>query len=458
MKRLVIREHSLIIRSHHRDFRSEVSGKVYLEPQLYDRLKKFDQQQLDESNRVFNWGDMRAKAQQWVGVLQVPGLQLEILPKIDELRSSHDTEDEARQNLLYMLSVSGEVPVRSRDLARLTHRKAPISEILAKIFAQRLLTELLQGPARSYLQQEENLRRFKGKLIVTKQTLLNAAHRERFYCQFEEFSDDTLMNRIFRLACRRLLDFTNAPSTQDNLRHCLLLLDSVQDLSIHDKLFDSVILNRQNERYADILQFCRLILRGHSPTVQAGQAQSFSVLFDMNQVFERFIAGFIKTRVMPSLPDYKLFSLSRKKIQHLMSCSGRGVLPLKPDLLIESPNKKHRLVLDTKWKRLTNEGSRGGVSTSDLYQLYAYTRRYGCLRSVLLYPHVRDAEPRDFNIINKDEMHSGEQVGIRFIKLHRNLYAEPERNELASELLDLIKAFFAEIELCNSPSAGGTVA
>ena len=77
---------------------------------------------------------------QWVGVIQVPGLQVEILPKIDEadLNGKNEKETQARSNLLYMLSVAGQVPVRERDVARLASRKASLSETLAAIFADRL--------------------------------------------------------------------------------------------------------------------------------------------------------------------------------------------------------------------------------------------------------------------------------------------------------------------------------
>ena len=145
-----------------------------------------------------------------------------------------------------MLAVAGDVPVRSRDVARLASRQAPLSETLAAIFADRLLGELLRGPERAYLQREENLRRFKGKLLISQQTLKNAAHRERFFCRFDEFCDDTVMNRIFRAACRVLLETTRTPSTQDLLRHCLLVLDQVEDVVIHDELFDRVTLTRQS--------------------------------------------------------------------------------------------------------------------------------------------------------------------------------------------------------------------
>lgn len=437
--RLAQLDHTRIVRWHREEPVSDTETPRYLEHRLYDRLKRFDQGQRDEADRVFAWGDDSARTQQWVGVIQVPGLQIEILPKIDAATPDETAagQHEARRNLLYMLAVAGDVPVRSRDVARLSSRRAPLSETLAAIFADRLLRELLRGPERAYLQQEENLRRFQGKLLIAQQTLRNAAHRERFFCRFDEFCDDAPMNRIFRAACRVLLDTMRTPSTQDLLRHCLLVLDQVEDVVIHDALFDRVVLTRQTERFADVFRFCKLILQGRSPTVRAGAERSFSLLFDMNQVFERFVAAFLRSRVLPRLDGYQLFPQARRRQRHLMTRDGRGVLPLRPDLLIEAPDGR-RLVMDTKWKRLSENGGRGGVSTGDLYQLYAYTRRYGCVHSMLLYPHAPGLIPRTFDILDHADAWSGERVGVRFVNLHRDLHLESERCQLADELTRLV--------------------
>ena len=314
MKPFVIQEHTKIIR------KDGESTPPYLEQRLYDRLKRFDQRGRAEKDRVFSWGDRSARTTQWVGVIQVPGLQVEILPKIDEVDSNgkDEKETQARSNLLYMLSVAGQVPVRERDVARLASRKASLSETLAAIFADRLRRELLRGPERAYIRREENLRKFKGKLLIAHQVRHNAAHRERFFCRFDEFSEDTLMNRIFRAACRVLLNATHTPSTQDRLRHCLLLLDGVEDVFVHDELFDQITITRQNERFADVLHFCRLILLGLSPTVQAGRERSFSLLFDMNRVFEDFTAAFLKKQVMPFLRGYHLYPQAKSRQEYLM--------------------------------------------------------------------------------------------------------------------------------------------
>ncbi len=67
--------------------------------------------------------------------------------------------------------------------------------------------------------------------------------------------------------------------------------------------------------------------------------------------------------------------------------TGRGVLFLKPDLLLNIDGQN--LVVDTKWKQL-GDGKRGRPTGADLYQLFAYTKRYQSPRSVLLYPHHAD--------------------------------------------------------------------
>ena len=428
MRRLVVREHTKV-------FPWDEEGKPpppsHIERRLYKRLKRFDQHGRKEADRVFSWGDDSARTTQWVGVIQMPGLQIEVLPKVDEA-----DDDQVRRNLLYMLAVAGQVPVRDRDIARLASRKAPLSETLVALFADRLRRELLRGPERAYMYREENLRRFKGKLLIAQQTLRNAAHRERFFCRFDEFSEDTLMNRIFRAACRVLLDSTHTPSTQDKLRYCLLLLDGVEDVFVQDELFDQITITRQNERFADVLRFCRLILQERSPTVQSGSEHNFSLLFDMNRVFEDFVAAFLKKQVIPHLDGYRLYPQAKSKWRHLMESEDKsGVLRLEPDLLIEADGDDRRFVLDTKWKQLSDKGARGGVGRDDLYQLYAYTKRYACKRSVLLYPDV-GTECRDFKILPTA---TGEQIGVRFINLRGDLHKRSDRDALACELTHIVK-------------------
>ena len=438
MRRVVLPEHGKVVRwKRAGQPPPDEPSRAYLEDRLFQRLQRFDRVLARRDGDVFSWSVDHGRAKQWVGVIQLPGLQLEILPKTDAHGS--DTIWEARRNLLYMLALAGDVPVRSREVARLAVRRAPLSETLAAIFASRLLAELLCGPERGYLNREENLRAFKGKLLVAPQVLHNVAHRERFVCGYDELSDDTPMNRVFKAACRLLLGACRTPTTQDALRYCLLALDGVEDVLPERAPVDEVTLHRQNERFRDVFEFCRLVLAGASPTTASGGAATFSLLFDMNHVFERFVAAFLQKHVMPRFDGCRLFPQARRQRRHLMQCDGRGVLALRPDLLLHGPADQ-RLVIDTKWKSLAGgaETLRGGVSAADLYQLHAYTTRYGCNRAVLLYPEVDGCARKDFELLGPGGAVSNTVVCVRFVNVNRNLHVGAGRAALADELEALL--------------------
>ena len=59
---------------------------------------------------------------------------------------------------------------------------------------------------------------------------------------------------------------------------------------------------------------------------------------------------------------------------------------LRPDIVITRDNGT-RIVLDTKWKSLFNNSSKNyGISQSDMYQMYAYAKKYKTNEVWLLYP------------------------------------------------------------------------
>ena len=65
--------------------------------------------------------------------------------------------------------------------------------------------------------------------------------------------------------------------------------------------------------------------------------------------------------------------------------AGNRVFWLKPDIALMEGGQV-RYVLDAKWKRLDPVKPNHDVSQADVYQLFAYGKRYGCRRVVLLYP------------------------------------------------------------------------
>src|SRR5439155_14697524 len=118
----------------------------------------------------------------------------------------------------------------------------------------------------------------------------------------------------------------------------------------------AITITRQNQRFEDVLGFCRLILGGRTPTVEAGATRSFSLLFDMNKVFERFVAALLCRQVAPRLGGVRVYPQAASRRRHLLECEGAGVLRLEPDILIE--HGARRLIMDTTWELLAR-GTRG---------------------------------------------------------------------------------------------------
>lgn len=436
-----------------------VSGRPVIAPKHFRRLRRFDERNAGaESELLFDWRRRWFRPRNWVGVVQLGGLIVEILPKIAEPQSGAQSSDEnrriqfARANLLYMLGMAGEVPFRERDVAVQSVQKAPVSETLIALFADRLMQQLVRGAYHTYVEQRDNLHVMRGKLLFSRHIKHNAARRDRFFVERDEFVADTLMNRIFKATCRHLLGSTRRPGTEEKLNYCLMVLDEVSDRPVHPEQFDCIVEDRRNERFTEALKFCRLIWQQQAPTGRSGRFKTFALLFDMNVVFEKFVASFLRRRVVggDQFPDTRIRPQSRGVKRHLlrrMPAQSTGEMRLKPDIVIDGlgeaeangERRERRVVIDTKWKELTADGSwRQGVRGSDLYQLYAYAHRFDADHSILLYPWIEDCRPRDMLV--PDTNARRQFVHIRFVRLDHDLGSRAGRRKLHDELQGILRA------------------
>ena len=85
------------------------------------------------------------------------------------------------------------------------------------------------------------------------------------------------------------------------------------------------------------------------------------------------------------------FSVGAQRPQETMASIGeRKAFVTKPDISLMR-GRRVSFILDTKWKRIDagRDHPRHGIDQGDLYQLYAYGRRYGCQAVALVYPQNR---------------------------------------------------------------------
>jgi len=402
---------------------------------LTGRLQRFDEQHASrKGDWVFDWSRkdyIRARGQ--VGVIALPGLQIEILPKIDFSDDHETTEACVRRNLLYMLSITDRLPLHPRNLASLRVTREPLLEILIGNFVEGLHGELSKGLDHAYVYREENQRFLRGKLLVGQHVRANHCHQERFYVGFEEFLPDTLLNRILKAACHVLLGISRSARNQTRLREAVLYFADVADCRIRADHFRMLNLNRNNERFSTVLNFAKIVLSQLSPSPQTGKSRTFTFVFSMHQLFEEFVARFVQRYSSEfGLKRQAIHVQATKRRKWLVRDSyGSGKFRLKPDILIDGPGGQVRLIVDTKWKRLKPdlEHSTNGVSQDDLYQLYAYAQRFKSSDNVLLFPMVDGVTSKEFSIEGDSQE---KRLRIEFFDLRRDL-----RNERDAVINDL---------------------
>ncbi|MDK9758881.1 McrC family protein, partial [Vibrio sp. D173a] len=72
-------------------------------------------------------------------------------------------------------------------------------------------------------------------------------------------------------------------------------------------------------------------------------------------------------------PEYSLHTQVKGK--HLAKYQNRGRFALRPDLMIRL-GELNKVVMDTKWKLLDVDAFNADISQSDIYQMFAYAKKY----------------------------------------------------------------------------------
>lgn len=337
---------------------------------------------------VLEHGRHALRARGVVGILAAQDCSLEILPKIDVAPGESVKHQNAaiRKRLIHMLAISLKLKVDLGSITDLAWQRETLLEILIRIFCDKLTEAVRRGMPRSYAAQEDDLTALRGSLNVARQFTRHAVNPSRLACRFDVLSEDTALNRIMKAAVLNLSRISRSSINQQRLRELAFVYADISDISPSALRWDSVIIDRTNRWWQDLLNMARLFLQNRYQTTTGGAGQGTALLFEMNILFEEYIGRLIsralaRTDMTVSLQGGRLFCLSAET-------TGRGVFQTKPDILIRRAGTVIH-VIDTKWKRISSQinDPKQGVSQADVYQMMAYAQIYRAPRLTLLYPH-----------------------------------------------------------------------
>jgi 5-methylcytosine-specific restriction enzyme subunit McrC len=377
-------------------YEHDISEVLQLSDEDVKALGRLNSKSREPILRLLAIGSSRAvQATEHVGFIRFGRHAVQVLPKMYR-QSSPPAQQvrEASRTLLWMLDYALGLSLREQSVETLLDSSLDWFEVLTRLFAAHLLDEWQRGASRSYLSVDDDIPTLRGKWRLTEQ----ARHPSRghiFSVAYDEFTPDNALNRVFRHVVERLWHLTGDMHNRQMLDVARQWLEDVTLLPVITSQDASTsLITRLNERYEPLLNLSRLFLEGGALHAEAGALPTFSLTFDMNVLFELFVAGFLRAsraRILPpALRDSEMLPQARGAALRLAQRDTADVFTLKPDIVFRREGPEYPLLLDTKYKLLDENQRKLGVSESDFYQMYAYARRYQCSHVLLVYPRSAD--------------------------------------------------------------------
>ena len=349
-----------------------------------------------------NVGDI-ISVNNYVGLIQMHnGYQIQVLPKIDFGDDADSKNEETKRVFLRMLRSMKDFPSKVFNEANLKMDRMTLYEIFINMYLQEVRTLVKHGIKSAYIAREDNLNFYKGKLVVNEHIKRNAAHGERFYVCYDEYLVDRAENRLVKATLLKLQGITSSAQNQKEIRQLLTSFEMVRPSVNHQKEFSKVVINRNTKDYDMLMRWSRVFLLNKSFTTFSGGTNARALLFPMEKVFESYVAQQLKKalaelgwEVSTQDKGYYLFDSPRQ-------------FALRPDIVITREDGSI-IILDTKWKSLVDKPRINyGISQADMYQMYAYSKKYNTPEIWLLYPV--NSEMRNHQDISFD---SDDGVNVR---------------------------------------------
>ena len=370
-------EHALLRKI--RDFSGATDSiaDVFLPDSVFDALKTLALTGQSETILTYfvQRGHETLRVGQYVGLLEVPGVRVEIRPKIGDL--------------VTMLRHVRNTPFRTLPTVHSQSARLPLWDVFVSAFLAAVEPLMRAGLPSAFVTVEANERFMKGRFQPARHLRQNLFHAERIAVAADCRTPNTAPNRILKTALCCLLPQTKSAGNTARLRRAIAAFDTIPTPANLAADWQTVRLgSRQFSRYADALAWAEALLNGQMPGLKPGSQPGMSLLFPMQRVFEEFVAaGFRRYWPGPGAVS------TQESSAYLIDNHREGPkVKLRPDLLIRQPNGS-TLVLDTKWKLINGHQSglppgpaTYGIETADLYQLYAYGKKYGASDLFLIYP------------------------------------------------------------------------
>lgn len=328
---------------------------------------------------------LKFKTLSWVGVIELESVRIEIRPKFNRGFTS----------LVDLICFINRLPFHRWHDTEAVYDRDDFMELLVQLFLNELDKIMRHGLVKEYVTDEDNLRQLRGRPVFDQNLKKNLTNPTRIYCKYDELVTNVPENQVILSALEMAYRFKLQTATNRQVNKYRCEFEKVCSPYSLPAL-PSFKYHRLNAHYEKAHRLCTYILNCSSVSeIFKYQHESyFSLLVDMNNLFEQFVAELLNRYL---LNHYRL--AAGKRIRDAVMCDDKFYREIKPDIVITNLKNGKVAVIDTKYKHY---GKRQ-IDTSDIFQVSFYAQYFNRdfsdgHKSIIVYPLYPGEEGKSFSI------------------------------------------------------------
>jgi 5-methylcytosine-specific restriction enzyme subunit McrC len=286
-------------------------------------------------------GSWKVLVREAVGMISAGDLQIRVQPKIP------------LQHFLFLARKSDLFPRTEEQPVAIEHSD-DLWSLVARWFLRAAEKLLRRELARGYTELTDEVREVRGQTLPLETARAFYNGRPIVHCLYEEFSEDTPLNRLLKAAAEIVAGAQSlAPDLRRRAKHLLARMEGVGSLKLHDL---RARVDRLTQHYASSVAFAKYLISGSGVHISHGSHAAWSFLVRSPEIIE--------SGVRQTLKEELRTRWQVEKTEHRLRDSA---ITLNPDLVFD----KGAAVADVKYKLSQRDWVR-----PDLYQAVAFATAF----------------------------------------------------------------------------------
>ena len=272
------------------------------------------------------------------------------------------------KNIYYMLSYAFQVLNQQNYNNIAVETFSNIADMFAAILCKGIESQLKRYLNRDYVIETETLSSLRGSIRVTESINQMSFLNKKLVCTFDEFSNDSYMNRILKSTMLLLLKSDVSIERKKSLKSLLTYFNEVHEIDIY-RINWKFHFNQNNQTYRMLMGICYLTIKGLLQTQSNGKLKMMDFIDEqrMSHLYEKFVLGYYQKHFLYLNPNANYVDWEAQGETEFLPA-------MKTDITLTDNKQKKVLIIDTKYygKTMQSQFGKNSYHSGNLYQILSY--------------------------------------------------------------------------------------